>query len=613
MQKYTSPISKNEIDLRELFLSFWAYKFFIATICLLGIFFAGNYITDTDKEYTSTAIFKIDSGNNSMRPLKNLELISSFVGGSLNSSNITLNARISGRNFIEAMDRKLNFQNDNFINRYNKNSVDPLWKAFIKNILGFDENTSDPNEAMWQNIVKNFNKNIHYIVSSKDNSSRIIVTHSDATRAAQIANTVMTTILDDMKSEKTSRSNEELQYLTNMLANALREMETTQTKLKAFALENSALPLETFSAESLQLDALRMQLDRTSKFYYAINELGALISQNKTKYNDYLFLQEKFPIIDQIEFRRILGQNEIISSWNWPDLNSVYAVADTLSDRIKRLESQIDTSRAAAKQSAESLEIYAKLKRNNTISEATYTVLIEQVKAQSMLAGFRPDNSEIYEYASPPIKPSEPKRALIIAFGAVMGFFIGCGITIFLILIRDVYYSKDTIKSLVRADITGSYKSFHSLYKKNIDDFNIYLSNKTIPVLQNFAIEIRNKKSSVITITSLKTKIKSNAIALVLARTIHLRNTKIAILNFSSKNYPNDKISKNDTLGNFIIQKIEGQIYNLTFNGTESLINILHHESFINELNNLSKEFNKVFFMCRRCRCNNFVEKFRES
>ena len=46
------------------------------------------------------------------------------------------------------------------------------------------------------------------------------------------------------------------------------------------------------------------------------------------------------------------------------------------------------------------LETYAKLEREAKIAEATYTVLIEQVKAQSMIAGFRPDNTEVYEYAS---------------------------------------------------------------------------------------------------------------------------------------------------------------------------------------------------------------------
>ena len=48
------------------------------------------------------------------------------------------------------------------------------------------------------------------------------------------------------------------------------------------------------------------------------------------------------------------------------------------------------------------VEELAKLTREAKIAEATYTVLIEQVKAQSLVAGFKPDTFKIYELPTPP-------------------------------------------------------------------------------------------------------------------------------------------------------------------------------------------------------------------
>ena len=52
--------SDDEIDLRELFITLWAYKFLITCACALGIVFGGYYALNAEKEFTSAAIFKID-------------------------------------------------------------------------------------------------------------------------------------------------------------------------------------------------------------------------------------------------------------------------------------------------------------------------------------------------------------------------------------------------------------------------------------------------------------------------------------------------------------------------------------------------------------------------
>ena len=118
-----------------------------------------------------------------------------------------------------------------------------------------------------------------------------------------------------------------------------------------------------------------------------------------------------------------------------------------LKDRSKRLDVEIADNEENAKLYASSAEELAKLTRDAKIAEATFTVLTEQVKSQSLVAGFKPDTFKVFSYASPPLSPSSPKRNLILALGTVLGIFVGSAISLINALRRGVYYTRRSIIS----------------------------------------------------------------------------------------------------------------------------------------------------------------------
>ena len=146
MQNIPNLNSKDEIDLRELFIALWAYKLFIACACALGIVFGGYYALNAEKEFTSTAIFKIDqskSGGISLGgELGVLANLAGFGGGI--AASILPTDQVTGRIFIEKLDAKLNFQADPYFNTYDPNSIDPLWKSVIKRAVGWKKSSTDP-------------------------------------------------------------------------------------------------------------------------------------------------------------------------------------------------------------------------------------------------------------------------------------------------------------------------------------------------------------------------------------------------------------------------------------------------------------------------------------
>ena len=595
MQDYLKPEFNNEIDLRELFITLWAYKLYIACACALGIVFGGYYALNAEKEFTSTAIFKIDQSKSGGVSLSGeLGMVASLAGfGGGVAISILPTDQVTGRIFIEKLDAKLNFQADPYFNKYNPNSLDPLWMSLIKRAIGWQKPAIDPQEATWQGIVEKYTKSI-VLDETPDGAIKIAITHMNPQRAAEISNTIMDEIISTLENKENTEQDAQLSYLSNTLAKALSDLEASQSSLKQFALENSALPLESFAARSLQLDGLREQLSRTTELYDAVVALSSMLQNKTTDQKSYLALRQQFPIVDQVEFRRVLGQNEIISSWSWPEASSVDAVFDTLTERKNRLQSQINASQIDAERSGLALETYAKLEREAKIAEATYTVMIEQVKAQSMASGYRPDRTEVYEYASPSISPSAPKRSLILALGAVLGLFVGTALSLALALRRGVYYSKNSLIAGAQAGITASVSALLPVRNKSLNDLNTMLIKKPRPVLRDVAVEIHKSSAKQVVVTASRTKLTGNDVARALASYMQSDTVKVAVVDFSSRAKKLGIDLERLSVGSFVVAESAGNISILRPDGDLAAMELLSQRSFWKNIQSLNSTFDLV-------------------
>ena len=153
-----------------------------------------------------------------------------------------------------------------------------------------------------------------------------------------------------------------------------------------------------------------MEKRKVAEIADVLSILESFIKAGNIDNNSYEMLRSNHPLVDDIDFRRILGMSETISAWTWPQMETVEAVSTTLRDRIKRLDVDINNIEENAKIYATSAEDLAKLTRDAKIAEATYTVLIEQVKSQSLAAGFQPNNFKVFQYAAPPLFPHHQKK-----------------------------------------------------------------------------------------------------------------------------------------------------------------------------------------------------------
>lgn len=490
---------ESDVDLGELFSGLWSHKLLITFLTGLSILYAGYYALTVEKKFTAHAIFEIEQsdttpGFNLSGEIGALASLAGFAGKSMNMGTERLLERVAKREFIIKMKDKSSLDLDPYFNTFNpNNNEDPLWKATLKQMIGWQKTIQEKSAIIENNVIKNYKENVKF-GTTNSGSITISVTHLDPKKASAYANTFMEEIRLLVEGESFTAQRFRLDYLSETLADALQEMEAAQENLKVYALQNSTMAQENFITDSLKLDQIRMEKRKVAEFSSLLSILKSLIKSGNLDSKSYEVIRSSHPLVDDIEFRRILGMSETISAWTWPEIETIDAVSATLRDRIKRLGVEIKNIEENAIIYAASAEDLAKLTRDAKIAEATYTVLIEQVKSQTLAAGFRPETFKVFEYATPPLAPSFPKRNTIIMLGSVFGFFVGCSLAVINSIRRGVYYTRSLLISNASAELALKSKSVRRLSKKSISSILSFLSQNRIVVLDEATLKLADKK-----------------------------------------------------------------------------------------------------------------------
>lgn len=586
----------DEINLSEIFNIIWVHKILIACLCAIGCYLGVYYASNTQKIYTASASFKISNSKSGGISIGGeLGALASMAGiGQSAINNSILVDEVMGREFIVSLDKTLNFRSDNFFYKYDPNYVEPAWKAEIKKLINWKSDGINLDESMWQSIIHNYKKNIKFTISKKGDKATIIsVNHVNASRAADIANRIMETVIDNERNISANNQAQRLSYLSQTLAKAHGDLEKSLTKLKNFTLENNSLPLENFVLATQVLDNLRVELTRATQIHNALAKVSYLLELEKVSRSDYFMLREEFPIVDQVEFRRVLGQNEIISSWNWPDKTSVKAVFNTLSERRKRLEGEVTKAESKAKKSGQILEEYSALERESQIAEATYTVLIEQVKAQSIIAGYQPDATKVYEFAAPPLRASSPNIIQAVTIGALLGLLFGCLTAFIFYLYRGVYYSQSSLIDAAQSNLNIRAQSLLPTRYISLDKITDQLPIKSYSTLRELALTIHRGNNNIILFTSLKSRLNGSHIANTLAGYMQIENLKIAIINLDTKQSDKQKEKKSVGLFTLIDKKAAISVLQPTHNIRS--IDFLGRRDFQEQLQLIQSNFDLIF------------------
>ena len=211
-----------------------------------------------------------------------------------------------------------------------------------------------------------------------------------------------------------------------------------------------------------------------------------------------------------------------------------------------------------------------------------------------MASGYRPDRTEVYEYASPSISPSAPKRSLILVLGAVLGLFVGTVLSLALALRRDVYYSKNSLIAGAQAGITASVSALLPVRNKSLNDLNTMLIKKPRPVLRDVAVEIHKSSAKQVVVTASRTKLTGNDVARALASYMQSDSVKVAVVDFSSRAKKLGIDLERLSVGSFVVAESAGNISILRPDNDLAAIELLSQRSFWKNIQSLNSTFDLV-------------------
>jgi len=593
--------SDDEIDLKELFLSLWSHKILIAFITGAFVFGAGFYALTADKVYSARSTFTLAEGGNTDSLLGSLggelgglaALAGMSVGG--DSAIAALIERVTSREFILEVAGELDLQGDAFFNGYDPKAHEPAWKATLKQLLGIKNLASDPSKIADWNVLQAYGKFI-VIESSEAGAISVDVEHEIPERAAEIANHIVGKIITLTTDENIENVDEKLRYLSQTLADASEDLENAQDAMKTYSLENSTQAIESFAVGSVMMDDMRAQRDRTVEQLQAIQALKTAIGAGQTTVQEYTRLREEYPLLDQASFRRILGLSEVISAWTWPTAQSVSQVEDSIRDRIAVLEGEITKLEADALRYAASAEEFARLTRDLKVAEATYTVLIEQVKSQSLVAGFTPDNSKIIEIADVPLVPSEPKRTLIVALGLVLGLFVGSAVALVLSRRKGVYYSLSSLLSAAGARHNHKIKGLRRVRGKDLHAIGEVVAKSPIHWARHVVLECDGlAKRDPFIIADISGARRAADIANTIAATAGHLDRSVAVINLSRYAKASDKDLEPSVAGQLAQISAAGMAQEYVYMASNQNIDMLYAKTLKHILDALEQKHEFVF------------------
>jgi len=581
---------KDENNLREFLMCLWFHKVFIFVVSIIALFICVMYGLGQTKLYSAKAIFSV---NGEDRSNNNTKITAALGINTVRPEPLkVIGEQISSRIFIDQVGLLLDFKSDPFFNSYNPNYKDPEWKRLIKEVINFPKNKVNHNENIWQGIISTYNDNLYFRITEANNIV-LSFTHTDPNRASDIVNTIMTHIIQSIEIETDNERSEKLKYLSNTLATALDKLERSQSILKEFSITKATNPFEAFEMATAKLTNVTTTYDQATILYNATKALLEVLKNKTPNLQDYNILKNQHPIIDDVEFRRIFGQNAIIREWSWPDIETVMTVFETLEDRRSDLLFNINQATKVSEDAVKNVQEYEKLLREVNVAEATYTVLLEHVKADSIMAGYKPDFSKVYEYSSPPTVSSYPNYKIYAILGLIFGLFTSSILSIIFAVRKGSFYSISTIisnRSISYIENSKFLKKYKNIKILKIEA--IYNKMNSTP-LRKLIVEIIASKKNIILISDLYSLNRGFDLAKLLGVTLQNNNSKVAYIDFSLSE--TQKISDD----NFSIIDEYKNLKILSPSKFDRSIDFFTQKNALTKLNMLKEDYDTILICCK--------------
>ena len=450
----TSTEYTDEIDISELVKSLYRGKVLIVFVMLLcslaGFYYAYFFAVP---KYQSIAIFNIKSSQNPSLDLGGLEKLSVFSSlGNMSTQSENVLDQVNGADFLRKVveNERLYLDKEFFID---SSKIEEPWlsnkKNDLKRILGLYNKKPSLNQKEIVNATVKALGNNFTLTQTKNGAYELSFISNNAAKAAFLANTLMNTYLKVREQSVRSSNQNFLFYLEETLTSSKRDLDEVADKIESFMIARNMLSENEFILQAGRLKEFREKIKDIEKNIAELEIFGRFM--NETTYQNpklQLELNKLFTLAPQL---KSLTFNE--SNGDLSDLKLILqiirkSIPEEIARRKKSLEATaIGYEKLAIRARTNALDAreLSELSREVEAKQLIFEGVAQQVGTNRISDGFEKSMGDIYQAAVESIEPIKPKKTMILALSAVLGFFLGSALS----LLRSALLKKIwTVKQL---------------------------------------------------------------------------------------------------------------------------------------------------------------------
>lgn len=436
---------EEDFDLRELLsgvLSQWLL------ICLLAIMFAGAFgyyaFRMATPKYLSTAVFEMpDAAGTS--GLSDVVPLAGLLGGAANATAANVRDMIAGRDFILEVAGDLDLRSDPTFNAW-LNPPGGLFAILIQ--LGISEVPPITDLLVDSTIVSAYRDRVA-LAETEDGALIVNVTHFDPIVAAEIANTVVRKVLEKDRESKIQEQRSRIGYLSSELAAAQLELDEAVAQVQAFAVGKNIASAEELFQQSQQLVRLRDREQEISERLVGLEALLDFLDTPGADADGLEALLDRFAALRQRDTLLALGEPRAPEAWLALPRELIVNTRAGLQTRQAQVERSLATAEEEAALTAVNAAELAQLEREVKVKTATFEVITQQFKEQSLLSGFELSEGKIFETAVPALAPVSPKKLMLLVAGGLLGGVLGVGFAVVRNMSRGRVHSRRGLQGVL--------------------------------------------------------------------------------------------------------------------------------------------------------------------
>ena len=446
---------RDEVNLSFVPNALARYVFVIVCFFAFGLLVSAYYSTQlASKQYEASVRFELSSGQSSGPNFGSLGSAAQLLGvvGSGGSGEAEkLKDRILSRPFVNKIFEAAQLETDLHFNVY----IAP--PDLLPRVLNFLFDVPYPvasgRDDLLVSSIKQLGKNMQLNIG--DNGViRLTLRHTDPVRAADVANIIVETALDELEEKERRQTRGQLNHFAEELTRIQVELDQAVSAVTLFAIQNGIQSEEDLARTAIQLNRARDEREELSRELGVLRLLASIGVENF----DGQSFAKAHPSSLRPTFRRSLSWPNDPREWSFPDEKTLESNLNRAAFRLQEIDENIRLLGEEAVLAGELAKEFLRLERAVAVQTVLQETARAQFETQSLFAGFKEGSGEIIESAIAPRVPVSPRILLSLIMTSTMFALLGSVCVVYYAGSRAIVFSAHDAKALVESSTFVSVK-----------------------------------------------------------------------------------------------------------------------------------------------------------